>query len=57
MIYSVQSAVWYWNEGNKKVYETADIDDVVKATKAVNGGYNGLDDRNEYTKMLEKKKG
>lgn len=57
LLYGVQSAIWYWNEGNGKVYETADVDDVVKATKAINGGYNGLDDRDEYTKNARQEDG
>ena len=57
LLYGVQSAIWYWIEGNGKVYQNADIDDVVKATKAVNGGYNGLDDRDTYTKNARKEEG
>jgi putative chitinase len=39
-------AGWYWNK--RKINELADKDDVKAVTKAVNGGYNGLDDRMDY---------
>lgn len=57
LLYGVQSAIWYWNEGNGKVYENADLDNVFKSTLAINGGYNGLDDRDEYTKNARKDDG
>jgi putative chitinase len=42
----VDVAGWYWNK--RKINELADKDDVKAVTKAVNGGYNGLDDRMDY---------
>ncbi|MWB95125.1 hypothetical protein GON26_12200 [Flavobacterium sp. GA093] len=56
-IYGVQSANWYWVEGNGSVYKNGDLDDVKKATKAVNGGYNGLEVRNKYTKLAREEEG
>ena len=42
----VDVACWYWNR--RKINELADRDDVKAVTKAVNGGFNGLDDRIDY---------
>ena len=42
----VDVACWYWNK--RKINELADRDDVKAVTKAVNGGFNGLDDRIDY---------
>lgn len=51
--HAAQIAVWYWND---RVKGTAK-EDVTAATKAINGGYNGLDDRKqratEWTKTLD----
>ncbi|MBZ4041170.1 hypothetical protein [Flavobacterium hibisci] len=49
-IFGVQSAIWYWIEGNGSVFKNGDLDDVKKTTAAVNGGYNGLEKRDEYIK-------
>jgi predicted chitinase len=49
-IFGVQSAIWYWIEGNGSVYKNGDLDDVKKVTVAINGGYNGLENRDEYVK-------
>jgi putative chitinase len=43
---AVDVACWYWNK--RKINALADRDDVKAVTKAVNGSYNGLDDRIEY---------
>jgi putative chitinase len=43
---AVDVACWYWNK--RKINRLADADDVKAVTKAINGGYNGLDDRMEY---------
>ena len=40
---SMISAIWFWNKRNLNLY--ADKDDVVKITKLINGGSNGLDHR------------
>jgi putative chitinase len=42
----VDVACWYWSK--RKISELADRDDVKAVTKAVNGGFNGLDDRIDY---------
>ena len=39
-------ACWYWHKNG--INRLADRDDVKAVTKAINGGYNGLDDRIEY---------
>lgn len=49
-IFGVQSAIWYWIEGNGSVFKNGDLDDVKKVTVAINGGYNGLENRDEYIK-------
>jgi putative chitinase len=43
---AVDVACWYWNK--RAINRLADADDVKAVTKAINGGYNGLDDRMEY---------
>jgi putative chitinase len=43
---AVDVACWYWNK--RGINRWADADDVKAVTKAINGGYNGLDDRMEY---------
>jgi putative chitinase len=48
---SMISALWFWNKNNINKY--ADLDDVKKVTRTINGGYNGLKHRKE---LLEKYK-
>ncbi|PTN11440.1 peptidoglycan-binding protein [Nitrosomonas aestuarii] len=43
---SLKIACEYWN--TRKINAAADRDDLIKATKLVNGGLNGLDDRRQY---------
>ncbi|MPZ44991.1 MAG: chitinase [Betaproteobacteria bacterium] len=43
---AVDVACWYWNK--RQINRLADADDAKAVTKAINGGYNGLDDRMEY---------
>jgi putative chitinase len=43
---AVDVACWYWHK--RRINALADKDDVKAVTKAINGGYNGLDDRIEY---------
>lgn len=43
---AVDVACWYWNK--RRINQHADRDDVKAVTKAINGGYNGLDDRMQY---------
>lgn len=47
----MKTACWFWN--NKKLNELADKDDVKSITKRINGGYNGLDDRNSILKKAK----
>jgi putative chitinase len=41
----VDVSCWYWVQHN--INALADLDDVKAVTKAINGGYNGLDDRKQ----------
>lgn len=43
--YAVHSAVFYWDKND--LNRIADLDDVKKLTKRINGGYNGLAHRTE----------
>jgi putative chitinase len=44
---ALESALWYWDKAN--LNEAADARDIRLATKRINGGYHGLDDRtNRY---------
>jgi predicted chitinase len=56
-LYGVQSAIWYWIEGNGSVYANADNDNVKKLTEAINGGLNGLENRDKYTKLARQEDG
>ena len=49
---AVLSAFWYWSSRGLNKY--ADRGDVKAVTKIINGGYNGLGEREEYTVKLEK---
>jgi len=40
---AIVSACWYWDTNNLNKF--ADIEDIKGLTKAINGGYHGLDDR------------
>ena len=44
--YALDVALWFWGENDLNPY--ADLDDIRKVTKIVNGGYNGLSDRQDY---------
>lgn len=44
--YAVISACWFWKTHNLNQY--ADTDKFGALTKAINGGYNGLDDRIQF---------
>lgn len=52
MKWGVISAGWYWNK--RKINAIADLDDVLKVTKKVNGGTNGLEDRKKYLARAKK---
>ena len=43
---AVQSACWFWKTNNLNRF--ADIGDIVGLTRAINGGYNGLEERKKY---------
>ena len=45
--WALSSACWFWKSRSLNKY--ADLDDVIRVTKTINGGLNGIDDR---TKML-----
>jgi predicted chitinase len=50
--YSLLGAVWYWTT-QRPLNDLADARDIVAATKAINGGTNGLADRQlRYSKCL-----
>jgi putative chitinase len=40
---AIISACWFWSKNN--INKFADLDDLKKVTKTINGGYNGLEDR------------
>lgn len=51
--YGFWGAVWYWTEA-RNMNSYADRGDIVGATRAVNGGLNGLDDRKKrYERALK----
>jgi putative chitinase len=48
---AVKIACEYWTD--KKLNDYADKDDVKMITKRINGGYNGLEDRERYLKRAK----
>ena len=53
---ALESACWYWNSRN--INSAADVGDIVKMTKLVNGGTIGLEDRKRhYERALDLLKG
>lgn len=48
---SLKIACEYWK--NRKINAVADLDDLIKATKRVNGGLNGLEDRRKYLRKAK----
>ena len=44
--YAALSAGWYWN--SRGINKLADADDILKVTKAINGGTIGLEDRKHH---------
>ena len=44
--YVADVAGWFWKKRNLNYY--ADFDDLKAVTKRINGGYNGLQDRQQY---------
>ena len=50
--YALQSAMWYWDANALNRF--ADTGDIRGCTRAINGGYNGLEDRTAlYAKAKE----
>ena len=49
---SVKSGMWYW--WKKGLNALADKDDILKVTKKVNGGTNGLSERTKWTDKCKK---
>ncbi|MEQ9262773.1 MAG: peptidoglycan-binding protein [Owenweeksia sp.] len=48
---AVQAACWYWNI--HKLNHYADADDIRSITRKINGGYNGMDDREALLKRAK----
>ena len=44
--YALDASLWFWKRQN--LNERADMDDLRGITRRVNGGYNGLEDREKY---------
>jgi len=49
--YAVRSAAFYWK--NKNINQLADADDCVGVTRKINGGTNGLADRQRYLALAK----
>lgn len=49
--WAVKSAFWFWRVNN--LNDLADLDDIKKVTKKINGGYNGLEDRKRIYKLCK----
>ena len=47
----MKTACWFWN--SKKLNELADKDDIKSITKRINGGYNGIEDRESILKRAK----
>ena len=50
--YALASACWFWQ--SRKINQYADDDDIHMVTKRVNGGYNGLENRQHYLDEFKK---
>jgi putative chitinase len=49
--YAAESAGWFWSVN--RLNSVADTQDIVRMTKIINGGINGLDDRQmKYSKVM-----
>ena len=49
---ALMSACWYWKKRNINVH--ADADDLIMVTKKINGGTNGLNDRQNYLEAFKR---
>lgn len=47
---AIKSAIWFWNKNNLNKY--CDNNDFIGLTKKINGGINGLEDRQDKLKKL-----
>lgn len=48
---AIKSAIWFWSKNNLNKF--ADAKDILGATKKINGGTNGLEDRTDkYNKLI-----
>jgi len=50
--WALTSACWFWKKNNINKY--AADDDIHMVTKRINGGYNGLQDRQHYLEEFKK---
>ncbi len=48
---AVAAACWFWD--SRKLNAYADQDDIRSVTKCINGGYNGLEDREQYLRRAK----
>lgn len=48
---AVAAACWFWD--SRKLNAYADQDDIRSVTKRINGGYNGLEDREQYLRRAK----
>ncbi len=51
-VYAAMSAGWFWNK--RKLNRLADLDDLKRITKRINGGLNGLEDRKRLYELARK---
>jgi putative chitinase len=49
--YAVTAAGWFWDM--RKINRHTDADDLIRVTRLVNGGKNGLADREKYLKRAK----
>ena len=47
---AIKSAIWFWNKNNLNKY--CDKNDFIGLTKRINGGLNGLEDRQDKLRKL-----
>lgn len=50
MSVAIKSAIWFWNKNKLNSY--CDKNDFIGLTKKINGGLNGLEDRQDKLKKL-----
>lgn len=48
---ALTASIWFWQ--TRKLNEVADLGDFRRITKKINGGYNGLADREHYLSIVE----